>query len=226
MGDNAIASSEGQASQLHHPHFPAKAKRVIFLFMSGGPSHVDTFDPKPKLQDAQWKTTPVRKAKTRTHRNWQPLWVPYQFVKHGQSGTEVSELFPHRSTCVDDMCVIRSMVADKHQPQWRLSSTGNTLANRPSPALRWESGSLWTGSENRNLPGFVVLSPAQPAQGAPLWSSSFLSAEYQGTLVNNLNKPVDNLDNSLVRLRATHPAPPWLKHLNESHASAREETSV
>jgi len=224
MGDQVVAAPEGGSILVPQPHFPAKAKRVIFLFMSGGPSHVDTFDPKPKLQELNGKPLPFEKPKLERTKTGNLFGSPYQFSKHGQSGTEVSELFPHLSTCVDDMCVIRSMVADNinHNGACLQMNTGEQAFSRPSMGS-WMLYGL--GSENRNLPGFVVLSPAQPAQGAPLWSSSFLSAEYQGTLVNNLNKPVDNLDNSRWSVAEQRTQLDWLKHLNQSHAAAREEDS-
>src|SRR3954471_17628090 len=94
------------------PQFPAKAKRIIFLFMSGGPSHVDLFDPKPRLAKDNGKPLPFEKPKLERTKTGNLLGSPWSFAKHGQCGTEVSELLPHLSTCVDDMCVIRSMVAD------------------------------------------------------------------------------------------------------------------
>src|SRR6185295_13443826 len=97
---------------LKPPQFPAKAKRVIFLFMSGGPSHVDTFDPKPRLARDNGQPLPFEKPKLERTKTGNILASPYAFQKHGQAGIEISELFPHLATCVDDLCVIRSMVAD------------------------------------------------------------------------------------------------------------------
>lgn len=224
MDQNAFAAPEGNSILLPQPHFPAKAKRVIFLFMSGGPSHVDTFDPKPKLRELDGKPLPFEKPKLERTKTGNLFGSPYQFAKHGESGTEVSELFPHLASCVDDLCVIRSMVADNinHNGACLQMNTGEQAFSRPALGS-WLLYGL--GSENRSLPGFVVLSPAQPAQGAPLWSSSFLSAEYQGTLVNNLNKPVANLDNPRWSLSEQRTQLDWLKNLNESHAAAREEDS-
>ena len=119
---------------------------------------------------------------------------PFKFSKHGQSGIEVSELFPNVAGCIDDICVIRSMVADNinHNGACLQMNTGEQAFSRPSLGS-WLLYGL--GSENQNLPGFVVVSPRQPAQGAPLWSSSFLPAAYQGTLVADLNNPIANLKN-------------------------------
>jgi hypothetical protein len=206
------------------PHYPAKAKRLIFLFMSGGPSHVDTFDPKPRLQSDTGKPLPFEMPKLVRTKTGNLLGSPFKFAKHGQSGIEVSELFPHVAKCVDDLCVIRSMVADNinHNGACLQMNTGEQAFSRPSLGS-WLLYGL--GSENRNLPGYVVLSPSQPAQGAPLWSSSFLPAAYQGTLVSDLANPVANLpgaDTSSDQQRQQLDA---LQRLNELHRRGREDDS-
>src|SRR6185369_5123361 len=157
------------------PHFAAKAKRVIFLYMPGGPSHVDTFDPKPKLAEMNGKPLPFEKPKLERTKTGNLLGSPWTFQKHGEAGIEISELLPHLSTCVDDFCVIRSMVADNinHNCACLQMNTGEQAFSRQSMGS-WLLYGL--GSENQDLPGFVVISPSQPAQGAPLWSSSFLPA--------------------------------------------------
>jgi len=209
---------------LRVPHFPPKAKRVIFLFMSGGPSHVDLLDPKPRLKELNGKPPPFEKPKLERTRTGNLLSSPFKFKKHGQSGIEVSELFPHLAGCVDDLCVIRSMVADNinHNGACLQMNTGEQAFSRPSLGS-WLLYGL--GSENQNLPGFVVLSPAQPAQGAPLWGSSFLPAAYQGTLVNDLNKPVANLTSPRFTPGQQRQQFDWLKEVNERHAAARTEDS-
>jgi hypothetical protein len=168
-------------------HMPARAKNLIFLFMSGGPSHVDLFDPKPRLLAEMGKPLPFEKPKLERTKTGNLLGSPWSFRKYGQSGVEMSELLPHLAGCADDLCVIRSMVADNinHNGACLQMNTGEQSFSRPSIGS-WLLYGL--GSENQNLPGFVVLSPAQPAQGAPLWSSSFLPAAYQGTLVSNMNE--------------------------------------
>jgi hypothetical protein len=223
LGEEAGAAPAAGAFAAR-PHFAARAKRVIFLFMSGGPSHVDTFDPKPRLREMDGKPLPFAKPKLERTKTGDLFGSPYAFSKHGQSGTEISELFPHLATCADDLCVIRSMVVDNinHNGACLQMNTGEQAFSRPSIGS-WLLYGL--GSENRNLPGYVVLSPAQPAQGAPLWSSSFLSAEYQGTLVNNLSKPVANLDNSRWSVAEQRAQLDWLASLNQAHASARMEDS-
>jgi hypothetical protein len=204
------------------PMYPARAKRVIFLFMSGGPSHVDTFDPKPSLGKFNGKPLPFEMPKLVRTKTGNLLQSPWAFKKHGQCGTEVSELFPHIASCVDDLCVVRSMVADNinHNGACLQMNTGEQAFSRPSLGS-WLTYGI--GSENQNLPGFVVISPAQPAQGAPLWSSSFLPAAYQGTLVSDLNNPIANLANGQFSREAQREQLDALKAVNALHRAKREE---
>src|SRR5262245_57214098 len=176
------------------PHHTPRAKRVIFLFMSGGPSHVDTFDPKPRLIQDNGKPLPFAKPKLERTKTGNLLASPFKFKKYGRAGIEVSELFPKVALCSDDLCVIRSMVADNinHNGACLQMNAGEQAFSRPSMGS-WLLYGL--GSESQSLPGFVVISPSQPAQGAPLWSSSFLPAAYQGTLVSDLKNPIANLTN-------------------------------
>lgn len=205
-------------------HVPPRAKSVIFLFMSGGPSHVDLFDPKPRLLQEMGNPLPFEKPKLERTKTGNLLGSPWTFSRHGQSGIEISELLPHLATCADDLCVIRSMVADNinHNGACLQMNTGEQTFSRPSLGS-WLLYGL--GSENQNLPGFVVLSPAQPAQGAPLWSSSFLPAAYQGTLVSNLEDPIANLHNTRFDGDMQRRQLGLLKALNEKHLAAREEDS-
>jgi hypothetical protein len=226
FADDVLASDVAGANPLavKLPHYPAKAKRIIFLFMSGGPSHVDTFDPKPKLTEYNGKPLPFEMPKLVRTKTGNLLASPYKFRKHGRSGTDVSELFPHVAGCVDDICVIRSMVADNinHNGACLQMNTGEQAFSRPSMGS-WLLYGL--GSENQNLPGFVVISPAQPAQGAPLWSSSFLPAAYQGTLVANLKDPVADLTNTRFPVKDQREQLNVLRRLNELHRANREEDS-
>src|SRR5207237_1805433 len=153
------------------PPFPPRAKRVIFLFMSGGPSHVDLFDPKPRLVDYAGKPLPFEQPKLVRTKTVNCLPSPWKFAKRGQCGTKVSELLPHTAQCVDDMCVVRSVVADNinHNGACLQMNTGEQAFSRPSMGS-WLLYGL--GRENQNLPGYVVLSPTQPAQAAPLSTSS------------------------------------------------------
>lgn len=204
------------------PQFPAKAKRVIFLFMAGGPSHVDTFDPKPRLITDMGKPLPFDKPKLERTKTGNLLGSPWKFQKHGQSGIEVSELLPNLASCVDDLCVIRSMVADNinHNGACLQMNTGEQAFSRPSMGS-WLLYGL--GSENQNLPGFVVISPSQPAQGAPLWSSSFLPAAYQGTLVSDLKNPIANLNNPRFSSAQQREQLDVLKQLNQIHLHQKRE---
>ncbi|MBI3875812.1 MAG: DUF1501 domain-containing protein [Verrucomicrobia bacterium] len=223
---SALAQGTSSANPLNvqPPHFAAKAKRVIFLFMSGGPSHVDLFDPKPKLAEMNGKPLPFEKPKLERTKTGNLLASPWKFARHGRCGTEISELFPQLATCTDDLCVVRSMVADNinHNGACLQMNTGEQAFSRPSLGS-WLLYGL--GSENQNLPGFVVISPAQPAQGAPLWSSSFLPAAYQGTLVNDLAKPIANLGNARFSAEQQRAQLDVLKQLNELHRQQREEDS-
>ena len=206
------------------PQFRARAKQVIFLFMSGGPSHIDTFDPKPRLKQDSGKPLPFAMPKLVRTRTGNLLQSPFKFHKHGQSGIEVSELLPNISSCIDDICVIRSMVADNinHNGACLQMNTGEQAFSRPSMGS-WLLYGL--GSENQNLPGFVVISPSQPAQGAPLWSSSFLPAAYQGTLVSDLKNPIDNLRNPRFSLARQREQLDVLGRLNEIHRLKRRQDS-
>jgi hypothetical protein len=138
------------------PHFAPKAKRVIHLFMNGGPSHVDTFDPKPTLQKYAGKPVPVHRPTER--RTGAAFPSPFKFQKYGKSGIEVSELFKHTAESIDDVCVIRSMYADvpNHEPSLLLMNCGEARLIRPSFGS-WLTYGL--GSENQNLPGFVAMCP-------------------------------------------------------------------
>ncbi len=163
-------------------HFPAKAKHVIHLFMNGGPSQVDTFDPKPELTKRHGE-----KITLATGRKPGPLMKsPFTFKKYGKSGIEVSELYPEVAKCIDDICVIRSMHTDipNHEPGLLLMTCGNTQAIRPSMGS-WLTYGL--GTENQNLPGFVVMCPGKPVVGPALWNNSFLPGVFQGCHIQNLD---------------------------------------
>ena len=163
-------------------HFPAKAKRVVYLCLNGGPSHVDTFDPKPMLTKYDGQNVPesmkIEKAKGILMRS------PFQFKKHGQSGLEVSEIFPRLAQCIDECCVIRSMHGDSGGHAFGLlqMNSGHVFSGHPSMGS-WITYGL--GSENDNLPGFIVLCPGLPVMGAQLWTSGFLPAIHQGAHVRN-----------------------------------------
>ncbi len=173
------------------PHFPAKAKHVIFLFLNGGPSQVDTFDPKPMLDKYNGKPVPTGNLATE-RKTGNLLKSPFEFQKHGQSGIEISDIFPKLATQADELCVIRSMYTDRpnHEPSLLLMNTGDKFVGRPSMGS-WLTYGL--GSENQNLPGYVVLCPGLPVIGPQLWASTFLPAVYQGTYIPNNEKTPDKL---------------------------------
>lgn len=175
------------------PMFPAKAKSVIFLYMDGGPSQVDTFDPKPRLTQENGKTFGMKIEATQFNSNGATLASPWEFKKYGQSGADVSELFPHVAGCVDDLAIVRSMVSDfpEHTNANYFLHTGSGLQGRPSMGA-WMGYGL--GSENQDLPGFVVLNGGLiPPGGLDNFNSGFLPAAYQGSIFKPGANPVANV---------------------------------
>lgn len=178
------------------PQFPAQAKSVIFLFMYGGPSHVDTFDYKPHLYELDGKTVPVKTHGRGGHRNEGRVVGPkWKFQQYGQCGKRISELFPHLATCVDEIAFLHSMQADSpiHGSAMLQMNSGRILSG--SPALgSWLNYGL--GTVNENLPGFVVmLDPTGgPISGAKNWSSGFMPATYQGTVMRSKGAPIIDLN--------------------------------
>ena len=175
------------------PHFPGKARQVVHLFMNGGPSHVDTFDPKPML--ARYHGKPLPGPNLRTERKTgAAMGSPFAFRKYGESGIEVSELFARTAAQhVDDLCVIRSMYADvpNHEPSLMLMNCGDGRLQRPSMGS-WITYGL--GSENQNLPGFIAMCPGgYPIVATQNWRSAFLPGAYQGTYIDTQHAEVDKL---------------------------------
>ena len=177
------------------PLFPARAKSVIFLFMSGGVSHVDSFDPKPRLAADHGKKIVLDHPETRNRPGYENLYLKrpqWDFTHHGASGTEVSTLFPQMAGCVDDLAVIRSMNAD-HSNHYNATlgmHTGSFNQARPSIGS-WVSYGL--GTTNRNLPSFVVIAPQTPYAGGQVWAADFLPGSHQGTLVTPGPEPMRNI---------------------------------
>ena len=176
----------------------ARAKRVIFLFMNGGLSQVDSFDPKPMLD--KYHGQPLPGGAIATERKTGALMrSPFTFKKYGKAGIEVSELFPHVGECVDDICLIRSVYTDipNHEPSMLMMNTGHTQVGRPSLGS-WLTYGL--GTDNRNLPGYVVLCPDVPTTvGPPLWNSAFLPAVHQGTFISDkVDKREKQTEDALV----------------------------
>src|SRR5882762_1434894 len=190
LGDLIVGAQRATAASTdpltpHAPHFAAKAKRVIHIFLNGGPSHVDTFDPKPSLTKYNGQLMPGGDKKGEPKKL---MASPFAFNNYGQSGIEVSDLFPHVGSCIDDVCVIRSMYTDlPSHPQAILQmSSGHIVPGFPSMGS-WLTYGL--GTENQNLPGFIAMCPGMPNVGPQLWSSGFLPAAHQGTYV-----PCDETD--------------------------------
>ena len=202
-------------------HYPAKAKRVIFLYMSGGVSHVDSWDPKPKLRAAAGKTIPVNEFQGRKGDFQMFLKAPqWEFTPHGKCGTEVSALFPHMSQCVDDLCVIRSMKSDhtNHYEATLGIHTGSFTFARPSIGS-WISYGL--GTVNQNLPSFVVIAPQSPYAGGQVWGSDFLPGSHQGTLVVPGPEPVANIRRRTATSRLQELELAALGKLNNRHLATR-----
>jgi len=175
------------------PHFPGTAKRVIWIYLSGGMSHVDSFDPKTKLAEYQ------RDGKT-NEAGRKVLGSPWAFRPHGQSGTEVTDLFPHIAECVDDLCIVRSMRGD-HNDHFQATlgiHTGSVTFKRPSVGS-WVTYGL--GTENQNLPCYVVLAPEMPYAGSQIWSSNFLPGIFSGTRITSGPEPVPGWSGSGPPLR-------------------------
>ena len=183
----ALTPWNGKPSQ-----FGGTAKRVIHLFMNGGPSHVDTFDPKPMLDRYHGQQLPM--PKLRTERPTGAAYrSPFAFRKYGQSGIPVSEIFPEIGSCADDLCVIRSMHADvpNHEPSLLLMNCGDARLVRPSLGS-WVTYGL--GTENQNLPGFIAMCPGgYPIQESQNWQSAFLPGAYQGTYIDTRHRDVEKL---------------------------------
>jgi hypothetical protein len=176
-------------------HFPAKAKNVIFLFMTGGVSHVDTWDPKPELINGHGKEIKADHPEIKDRPGYERIFLKrpqWDFQKHGECGTEVSSLFPHMASCVDELALIRSMHTS-HSNHYNATlgmHTGSFAQSRPSIGS-WVTYGL--GTLNQNLPGFVVIAPRQTYAGTQVYANDFLPGAYQGTLVIPGADPVANI---------------------------------
>jgi hypothetical protein len=174
------------------PHFPAKAKQVIHIFANGGPSQVDTFDPKPALDKYAGKSLPTDNLRTE-RKTGAAFPSPFKFKKYGKSGLEVSDIFANTAQHIDDICVIRSMHADapNHEPSFLLMNTGEARLIRPSVGS-WVTYGL--GTENQNLPGFVTMCPGgYPLQESQNWQAGFLPGVFQGTYIDSKHTDLEKL---------------------------------
>jgi len=229
MGLSALApllnGQKGNPMLPKGPHFAPKAKRVIHLFMNGGPSHVDTFDPKPELTKWHGKILPDENRLNTERKTGAAYKSPFTFKKHGQSGLPVSDLFPHVAKHADDLCVIRSMRADvpNHEPSLMLMNCGDGRLVRPSMGS-WITYGL--GTENQNLPGFVVLCPnGYPVTETQNWRSAFLPGIYQGTYVNPAQKAEEAIIPNLNPARSNSRQSKQLRllqKLNKAHQNTRD----
>jgi len=218
-----LLADEGDPLSVRPPHFPARAKRVIFLFMTGGVSHVDSFDPKPALFRDHGKELKLDHPEIKDRAGYERIFLKrpqWEFAPRGECGTEISTLFPHIAGCVDDIALIRSMHTS-HSNHYNATlgmHTGSFAQSRPSLGS-WVSYGL--GSPNRNLPSFVVLAPAQTYAGTQVYASDFLPGAHQGTLVVPGATPVANIqprvptDRQSLELAA-------LRSLDESHFASRQ----
>ena len=195
FGSVALAGLLGEEARVgalaaRPSHFPAKAKRIIFLFMHGGPSQVDTFDYKPQLEKDHGKPLPFPKPRVQSGATGNLLKSPWKFQQHGESGAWVSELFPHVARCVDDMCIVNSMHCSnsRHGAALLELHTGSDTFVRPSMGS-WITYGL--GTENENLPGFITICPTMTHGGVNAFSSSFLPADYAGTPIGDASIPSD-----------------------------------
>ena len=228
MGLGRLLESDARASSFDNPlapkapHFPAKAKNVIFMFMEGAPSQMDLFDPKPGLQKISGQTLPesltsqLRLAFIK--KDAKVLASPRTFRPSGQSGTEFSDYIPNIASCADDLCLVRSMYTDafNHHPGQLLLFTGSIQIGRPTMGA-WSLYGL--GSESKNLPGFVVLtSGVGTSGGASNFSSGFLPSHFQGTLLRNQGDPILYLSNPQgVGDNAQRAALDVIRDLNQQH---------
>lgn len=211
-------------------HFPGKAKRVIHFFLNGGPSHVDTFDPKPALEKYAGKPLPAGLSLKTERKTGGALPSPFKFNKYGQSGIEVSDIFSHVAQCADDLCVIRSLKAQvpNHEPSLMLMNCGDAQMARPSLGS-WINYGL--GTENQNLPGFVAMCPGgYPIKETENWASGFLPGAYQGTYVDSqhtdLDKLIENIRNARVPLEAQRKQLDLLRELNADHRLGGRQTDA
>jgi hypothetical protein len=231
LGDERMLASSAQADSYSNPlapkppHFPAKAKYVIHLFMNGGPSHLDTFDRKPFLEKFAGKSLPEGKNLRTERKTGAAFPSPFKFKKYGESGIEVSELFAKTAEHIDDIAVIRSMQAQvpNHEPSLGLMNCGESVAVRPSMGS-WVTYGL--GTENQNLPGFVAMCPGgYPVRQTQNWQSAFLPGIYQGTHIDtnhtDIAKLVENVKNNVIGKKDQKRQLDLLQQLNAAHREQR-----
>ncbi|MEQ9410741.1 MAG: DUF1501 domain-containing protein [Fuerstiella sp.] len=222
-----LLADDGDPLAARQPHFPAAAKRVIFLFMTGGVSHVDTWDPKPSLTRDHGKEIKADHPEIKDRPGYERIYLKrpqWEFSPHGRCGTEVSTLFPETANCVDDIALIRSMHTS-HSNHYNATlgmHTGSFSFARPSLGS-WVSYGL--GTMNRNLPGFVVIAPKQTYAGTQVYASDFLPGAHQGTLVVPGQTPVANVAPRISEHRQKLELA-TLHAMNERHLRSRGTDAV
>ena len=223
LGSLGLAQMVGGAASGAAPHAAPRAKRVIHLFMNGGPFQADFFDPKPALKRYEGERPAA--VDLRTERATAGLLAsPFAFAPRGRSGVPVSELLPRLGECIDDICVIRSLYTDNpnHGPAIYMMNNGTITPKRPSMGSWFLYG---LGSENANLPGYVVLCPGRPVRFAELWTSAFLPAEFQGTYINHSDldpqKMIPYLRNRSLKPAAQRRQLDLMRELNTQHLAER-----
>lgn len=198
-GADATSSAHDATLAPKVPHFAPRAKRVIHFFLNGGPSHVDTFDPKPSL--AKYAEKPIPQTLTTERKTGAAFPSPFKFRQYGESGIEVSELFAKTAAHIDDMAIVRSMYAQvpNHEPSLMLMNCGDSVQPRPSVGA-WVMYGL--GAENQNLPGFIAMCPGgYPIKDAENWQAGFLPGVYQGTFVDSQHRDLPRL---IENIRSPH----------------------
>ncbi|VTS03409.1 DUF1501 domain-containing protein [Tuwongella immobilis] len=214
--DQSVVAADRDPLSVKPTHFPAKAKSVIFLFMDGGPSQVDTFDPKPRLTRDHGKAFTGKIEPTQFNNIGKIYGSPWKFRKYGESGIPISDLFPNIATCADDLAVIRSMVSNfsEHTNANYFIHTGHGQQGRPSMGA-WTTYGL--GSESKNFPGFIVIGSGMiPPGGMDCFNNGFLPASYQGSLFKNGPLPVADLRPANQSAAASEQKRKLLRRLDQS----------
>jgi hypothetical protein len=229
LGLAALLQKSAQADEISPlaqkaPQFNARAKHVIHIFLNGGLSHVDSFDPKPSLAKYAGKKLPGEILKTE-RKTGNAFPSPFAFKKYGKSGIEVSDLFPQIGSCIDDISVIRSMQADvpNHEPSLMLMNCGDAVMSRPSVGS-WVTYGM--GTENQNLPGFISMCPGgYPIKETDNWQSGFLPGVFQGTFVDpkhtDIQKLIENIRSNTTSAQSQRQQLDLLKEVNGEHLQQR-----
>ena len=231
MGQRSLGATIGAgvgADDKLTNHFPAKAKHVIFCYMSGGVSQVDSFDPKPKLKKLNGMPIPVKVERTQFNKNGNVMASPFEFKKRGQSGIEISSMFPHISEVADELAVIRSMTSSVNE-----HAQGNFAIHTGFPFMGHPSAGAWCtyglGTENETLPGYVVLQSGNavaPHGGVSLFSSGFLPAQHQGSIIKADKTPA--IENVVPGLRSEEQRQhlDWIRKLDEQFLAQRSDPGI